>query len=233
MTGVPAALNRAFHRCPPAALIVVALFAAWPALAAPAVPLQVDEQQHRYRVDASDWAGLRRQVDAGRPRSREGRPSHGLLVVDLATRYRLQPVADGCRLEAPQVDLVLAMWLPEWQPSQPPSEALRSAWDSMLAGLAEHERGHRDHALQVARELATRIAALPVRAADCGQLRRDLLGLRLSAMSRLAVRNAAYDRRTAHGQRQGAELALEEPPADDGFCAHRETAIRRDCRTVR
>ena len=206
---------------------------AGPAPAAPAVPLQIAEQQHRYRVDASEWAALRRQVDAGRPRSRDGRPSHGLLVVDLTTRYRLQPVADGCRLEVPQVELALAMWLPEWQPAEPPSEALRSAWDSMLAGLAEHEQGHRDHAVQAAEELAARIAALPPLAKDCNSLRRSLLGLRMSAMSRLAMRDAAYDRRTEHGQRQGAELALDEPPVGDGFCARRETMIRRNCRTVR
>lgn len=228
-----APLNRLLQRRSQRLLMVAALAAAAPLPAATPVPLVVEEQPRYYRVDASDWAGVRRQVDAGRPQSRNGRPSHGLLVVDLGTRYRLQPVAGGCRLEAPQVDLDLQMWLPQWQPAEAPSEALRSAWDSMFAGLAEHERGHRRHALQVARELAERIAALPPLAADCGSLRRQLLGLRLSAMSRLAVRDAAYDRRTAHGQRQGAELALEEPPVGDGFCPHRETAIRRHCRTVR
>jgi predicted secreted Zn-dependent protease len=228
-----AALNRQIQRWPRGAVVLAALFAAVPPVAAASVPLHVDEQQRHYLVDASEWAELRRQVDGGRPQSRDGRPSHGLLMVDLATRYRLQPVAGGCLLEAPQVDLALQLWLPRWQPAEAPSEALRSAWEAMLAGLSEHERGHREHALQVARELATRMDALPRLATDCGSHRRELLGLRLSAMSRLALRDAAYDRRTEHGQRQGAELALDEPPAGDGFCAHRETAIRRNCRTVR
>lgn len=229
----PAALNRQIHRWPRCAVVVAALFVAAAPAAAEPVPLHVDEQQRHYLVDASEWADLRRQVDSGRPQSREGRASHGLLMVDLATRYRLQPVAGGCRLEAPQVDLALQLWLPRWQPAEEPSEALRRAWEAMLAGLSEHERGHREHALQVARELAARIADLPRLAADCGSHRRELLGLRLSAMSRLAVRDGAYDRRTEHGHRQGAELALDEPPAGDGFCVHRETAIRRNCRTVR
>jgi predicted secreted Zn-dependent protease len=231
---VRAAPDIGFRRLRAHAAAALALGLALPLAAAqPPVPLRIAEQQRHYVVDASEWAVLRRQVDAGRPRSRDGRPSHGLLVVDLGTRYRLQPVAGGCRLESPEVVLDMALWLPHWQPQGEPSAALRAAWHAMLAGLEEHERGHRAHALETARELAARIAALPSVAADCGRLRRELLGLRLSAMSRLAVRDAAYDRRTEHGHRQGALLAVDEPPAGDGFCSHRETAIRRDCRTVR
>lgn len=196
------------------------------------VPLQVEETAHHYVVDAVDGAVLWAQVDAGKPRTRAGRASHGMLVVDLAAHYRLQAVSGGCRLDASAVTLSLDLWLPRWMPAGDPAGALRDAWDTMLAGLSEHERGHREHALAAAEAFAKRIAALPPIAVDCRSLRRTLLGLRLSVMAELALRDAAYDRRTGHGLQQGAALILP-PPAALPFCARRETALRRNCRSVR
>jgi predicted secreted Zn-dependent protease len=189
--------------------------------------LEIEERQRFYPVDAVDAASLRQQIDAARPVSADGRPSHGLLLVDLTLSYELDPLPEGCVLRTPQVRLQTELWLPVWQPVSEPEPKLREAWETMLAGLVEHEDGHRRLVFDSARELAEQVARLSGRSAECGWLRRELLGLRLAASSRVALRNAAYDRRTGHGVRQGAVLELESPGLDP--CARRDSLFRERC----
>lgn len=210
----------------PVRLLLPVLLAALPSLAA-ALPFELSERQQFYAVDAISVDGLREQIDANRPQSLAGRPSHGLLKVDLSLRYELQPAGALCRLHAPRVSVDLELWLPLWRPREEPEPALRAAWEATFAGLLEHEAGHREKVLASAAELAERVAAMDLGPADCGALRRELLGMRLAAVSRLALRNAAYDRRTGHGERQGAVLALERQGLDR--CTRRESLLRRDC----
>lgn len=191
------------------------------------LPLEIDERQRFYRVDALDGERLRQQIDAGRPVAGNGRPSHGLLLVDLALDYQLLPAPGGCVLQAPRVRLETELWLPVWQPAGDPDPALVEAWQRMLAGLVEHEDGHRRLVFEGARELAARVGRMAGEVADCGALRRELLGLRLAAGSRLALRNATYDRRTGHGIRQGAVLDLKTVGLDP--CGRRDSRFRSGC----
>ena len=190
-------------------------------------PLEIEERQRFYQVDAVDAAALRRQIDAARPKSADGRPSHGLLLVDLTLGYELDPVPEGCALRRPLVRLQTELWLPVWQPVSEPDPALLKAWEAMLAALIEHEDGHRRLVFESARELAVRVARMTGRVADCGELRRQLLGMRLAASSRIALRNAAYDRRTGHGVRQGAVLELRSSGLDP--CARHDSLFRERC----
>lgn len=212
-------------------LALIGLLALLPASGHTAeAPLEIEERQRFYTVDAVDAAALRRQIDASRPKSADGRPSHGLLLVDLTLSYELDPRPDGCALHSPRVRLQTELWLPVWQPESEPDPALREAWEVMLAGLVEHEDGHRRLVFDSARELAARVARLSGRVADCGRLRRELLGMRLAASSRIALRNAAYDRRTGHGVRQGAVLELRGSGLDP--CARRDSLFRERCEDV-
>lgn len=205
---------------------LIGLASALPVLAGE-LPFALSESQHFYPVDATTIEALRVQVDANRPQSRSGRPSHGLLKVDLTLRYELQPDGPLCRLREARVSVDLQLWLPRWRPQWEPGQALRTAWEETLAGLVEHEAGHRDRVLVSATELVERVASLGKAAADCGSLRREVMGIRLAALSRLALRNAAYDRRTGHGESQGAVLALDE--RDPRRCKRGESLQRRDC----
>ena len=220
-------------RCGLALLLACACtLASGDAVAAPptlTVPVEVNEAQRFYAVDAVQLDVLSEQIDRGRPLASNGRRSHGLLALDLGLHYQLQPQAGRCELQRPRVRLEMQLWLPDWQPEGEAPAALREAWAAMLAGLIEHEAGHRDMAVAAARELAARVAVLGARSdLDCPTLRRELLGARLSQLSRLAVRSAAYDRRTAHGQRQGAVLALEAVGLDP--CTLRDSALYLRCR---
>ncbi|MCK7592144.1 DUF922 domain-containing protein [Pseudomarimonas salicorniae] len=191
------------------------------------VPLRIAEQSHPYVVDATELDTLRAQIDGHRPERGDGRASHGLLRIDLELHYRLQPEGGECRLEQPEVRLTMRLSLPEWRPRDAPSEPLEAAWLQMREGLVLHEEGHREMALETAQELAWAVDRVSRTQADCGALRRELLALRLSHLSRLALRSSAYDRRTAHGLRQGAVLEIESSGLD--ACDRRDSALRRDC----
>jgi predicted secreted Zn-dependent protease len=82
---------------------------------------------------------------------------------------------------------------------------LVQGWPRYLAKLTEHEMGHRDNGVRAAfavRDAITAIAPM----ADCGQLESAADAAGNAAIAQLKDADVEYDRKTAHGARQGVAL---------------------------
>lgn len=193
-------------------------------LDAPLAAAQVvlHETRSEYVLDAADAPALRAQL-AGRLAERAadgGVISHGLTRAELETRYELEPFEPaGCRLARIEVTLSIDTLLPVWRPARRPQADLAPRVARMLTGLATHEAGHRDNALEAARAVDEALRGLAP-SADCRALRRAAQRLVSRALLRLRVREWTYDQATGGGSRQGAVLEV-------GREAPRRSAARR------
>jgi predicted secreted Zn-dependent protease len=112
----------------------------------------------------------------------------------------LQPDDDGCHLSALQLQLSVTTILPEWRPQKSVSKKVRKRWNDAATMLADHEAGHRAHALAAARHLRAILDKMEPRR-NCSLL--DVaIALELdSSLSRLELEEARYDHRTRNGLR--------------------------------
>lgn len=171
------------------------------------------ETRSDYVLDASSAEALREQLRQRlAQRAAEGSViSHGLTRAELETRYELEP-GDGssCVLEEIEVRLTIDTLLPSWRPLGRPDASLRPRVEAMLAGLAQHEAGHRDHVLDTANRIDAGLRAFPP-APTCDALRRAAQRLVSRALIKLRFDEWNYDAATQRGRRQGAALTLEVP----------------------
>jgi predicted secreted Zn-dependent protease len=185
-------------------------------LASGAVPGQVVlvETSRDYVLDGVSAESLREQLQQRLvQRAAEGGViSHGLTRAELATRYELEP-GDGtrCVLEDIEVQLTIDTLLPAWRPRGRAAAGLRPRVEAMLAGLARHEAGHRDHVLDTATQIDAGLRALAP-APSCETLRRAAQRLVSRALIRLRSSEWNYDAATESGRRQGAVLTRETSP---------------------
>lgn len=186
------------------------------ALAPGLAPAQVvlSETRSDYVLRGNTAAALSEQLQQRlAQRSAEGGViSHGLTRAELEARYRLQPDAAGhCALVAIEVRLAIDTQLPVWQPAGRRDPELAPRVESMLAGLARHEAGHRNSAIAAAERIDAGLRALP-QATGCDALRRAAQRLVSRALIRLRVREWNYDEATGRGRRQGAVLEMQRGP---------------------
>jgi predicted secreted Zn-dependent protease len=189
------------------AALALALFIAAPLAAAndPARPgFEWQEQRRYYVVTGRTVDELLQQLRQATP-EKDAEDSAARAEQTLDARFELDPLAQGCRLARLHVRLDVVLHLPRWQPEGERPQRLAERWDRMYPALLAHEEGHRDIAVQVARELYDGLRALPA-AGDCRDLHRQAQKLLLQARLTHALRDGAYERRTEHGLAQGARL---------------------------
>jgi predicted secreted Zn-dependent protease len=186
-------------------------------LAQPAVRAEVLllETRSDYVLEGTTAAALREQLQKrlAQRASEGGVTSHGLTRAALETRYELEP-GDGsrCVLEDIEVRLTIDTLLPSWRASGRPDPGLRPRVEAMLAGLARHEAGHREHVLETAGAVDAGLRAMPP-ASSCRELGRAAQRLVSRALIKLRVNEWNYDAATQGGRRQGAVLAIDAPPS--------------------
>ena len=172
--------------------------------ATPDVPLDIQEEVHRYTVPGDDLEDLREALRSQALSDRAG-GSHGRTHSRIRIRYAPEPVAGGCRTKDPAIEMRITTTLPEWQPGEGTDDGLLARWQAVAAALQRHEARHREHALAAVRELQAAVARLGVQP-DCHALRRAVDRAFQRATMRAGFRDARYDERTRNGLEEGIEL---------------------------
>ena len=134
-----------------------------------------------------------------------GKRFYGHTHWELRWNYNVASEGAECRVTTVTATLDMTMSLPRWDPPRNADPALVRTWNAFVAGLREHEEGHRDIALAAAQEITNRIEAISP-AANCAKLKRTV-GIRAnSLLDEYREKGRRYDRTTDHGRTQGAVL---------------------------
>ena len=109
----------------------------------------------------------------------------------------------NCELASAKTELDIHMTLPRWIPPKNASPVLIKRWHTFADALRKHEDGHRDIAMEAARIVADRAAAVPPER-DCAALEQRLQRVADDTLHEYRDKESSYDVTTLHGQTQGA-----------------------------
>lgn len=168
-----------------------------------ALPAEIstDEREVPYRVAGSTATELRRSMLSGGPKE-DGGAWYGYTTWHVRWRYDYVPVSEGCRIQEVDVNFRSRVRLPRWDPPDEADAQLVSEWRAFVAALREHEYGHRDIGARAARDILRRLRSLRLDRCDGMEDRASTLAHRI--LERYREREDGYDRRTNHGEQQGA-----------------------------
>ncbi len=132
----------------------------------------------------------------------DGQRFAGWTAWSIHWQYDLRTGRDGCRIQNVTTDTQITYTLPRWVDEAQASPDVQQAWRRFDTALVEHEKGHGQLARELARRIEKAMAALPPQASCDGlEVEARALGTRMIVTD---DRQAAYDRRTMHGEKQGA-----------------------------
>lgn len=159
--------------------------------------IETDTYLVRGATDREILTSLRSQG----PRSAGG-VFFGLTVTELEYRYYKVTAPGACRIEDVEVDLVVRITLPDWEPPRDADAALRSAWSRFATSLRGHENGHRDLAVAGAESVRAALEGLRTPSCDTADEEAQRIAERVRIETEAAHRD--FDHRTGHGRTQGA-----------------------------
>ena len=163
------------------------------------VGVTVDARIQYYDVNAGSLVELRRALMTERPRGSGERRWAAVTSWRMVWSYHYVG-SITCVIENTQVLVQSVITFPRWNPTSSPDSALAEWWFQYRAGLAEHERGHAQLAVQAAGSIVGALNGMSGRA--CGALgqRANTVGGRINIEMEGA--QAEYDLRTRHGATQ-------------------------------
>ena len=184
------------------ALRLVSVVVAFGMLAAVAVPLASAAATERvttttYRVFGSTEQQVRASLDARRPGDYDARTQW---FVDWSYTSAIR--SSRCVVATSKVHTRIVFTYPRWVAPASASEELRADWTRYMSRLRVHESGH----ASIGRLTARRIVATLARttASTCSALDRSLRAVIARHFRAGNAADIAYDRRTRHGETQGA-----------------------------
>lgn len=155
-----------------------------------------------YPVQPEGAETLAQALDRSSPVRKRGLVYHATTQWQVQWRFWWQDSDRGCAIEGVQTEVSVQIQLPHWVAG---ADALHAEFEHYLSALTVHEQGHKDLAVVAGRSIDKALLELPP-ATDCATLERTANALGYQLLQRFRERENDYDRRTNHGQTQGAWL---------------------------
>lgn len=154
-----------------------------------------------YTIQGETSSALGAEIAAKGPVGENGKRSDGYTRWSMRWTFNMTADATGCLADRVTVDVDIRMTLPRWNTPPGANPQLIARWNRYLAALRTHEDGHRYRSEEVAWDM--RRALFRERAPDCRTLESHLNSIANGMLAQLRERQAAYDRETNFGQKQG------------------------------
>lgn len=152
-----------------------------------------------YEVHGGSPREVRDEMNRQRPVGRSG-PFDALTQWFVAWHYPHLQNGSGCRAGAPRIDVTITTTLPRW-----PEGESSEPWRRYFASLREHERGHAQNARSAGEAVFETLEKLPA-SPTCAELDATASREGKDVLKSFNAEDDAYDARTRHGIRQGAEF---------------------------
>lgn len=111
-------------------------------------------------------------------------------------------VENLCVIDEVITKVSVTYFLPRWKGAGEADRRLRKRWDRFIDALREHEEGHKEIAVEAAREVEKEVVKLNSYH-GCGTLRKNADATAEKIIRKYIREQQAYDEKTKHGRTQG------------------------------
>jgi len=165
----------------------------------------VDEQYNFYEIQASANEDLIAELDAKSPVRSGETVYHAYTSTDIAWTFGWQPEKNGCHVTWVNTSVNILYTLPKLGYGHFDSKT-SIIWNQWYKALQKHEQNHAKIAVNTAKELESSIAQLP-EFSTCRLLEDYANQVGNKFIKVLGERHQKYDKRTHHGETEGARLS--------------------------
>lgn len=162
------------------------------------VQSKLDWQHYPVRINQAET--LAQALDRSSPIRSRGLVYHATTDWQVQWRFWWQNANEGCVIKRVRTEVSVQIQLPQLVAG---TAAQQTEFADYLDALTLHEAGHQQLALDAAEAIDLALQQFPV-AGSCAALETDANALGQQLLQRFREREYDYDRRTNHGQTQGA-----------------------------
>lgn len=166
----------------------------------------INEEYVYYSVKPSSIENLLQALNHASPIRESGELFHGHTDSYVKWNFWWNESEGKCAINRVTTEVKLKYTLPKLVTNNP-NQALKSVWSKWYPALVKHEKGHGSFAIDAARRVESAIERLPA-FNGCDVLSNEANSAGHRVLDKLKKRDAEYDKRTRHGETQGASLLL-------------------------
>ncbi len=158
-----------------------------------------------YEVPGTTASEVRANLMRFGPRGDWGERFDGHTRWFVRWHYRFREGEQSCEISSVATVVDITITMPRLAANAEIPPELERAFSAYTDKLMEHEKGHAENGIDVARRIEKAIAALPPKP-SCDEFGDAANALGESLLDEAIERDRDYDRRTEHGRTQGAQF---------------------------
>lgn len=164
----------------------------------------VSESYEFYHISPTTKHEILKQLNQASPISEHGKVFHGYAYskINWRFKYKWKNNSTNCWITSVHTQLHTTYTLPKLATH---THEVRQVWSKWYPKLVLHEKGHHKFALNIANKIQESITKLPTQT-SCKVLERKANAIGQRLIAELDALNKQYDKRTNHGETQGAFL---------------------------
>ena len=155
-----------------------------------------------YPIDRKD---LEEQIFQTTPIRYNGKKFAGLTQWRVSWKFNYQKINKGCRIDRVSSNLAVTYTMPRISQQYKINAKVRNSFDAYYATLLKHEEGHKDRALEAAKEIEQKLLSIGT-FNSCKRLGEFANQKAYKIIEKYKDINREYDRQTNHGRTQGAAI---------------------------
>lgn len=131
----------------------------------------------------------------------------GYTYWEIKTNYHYESDNKSCRLTDYNVDLIISYTMPKWKDKSGANRKLQKKWDKWYKSLLAHEKTHGSHGEKAYKELKRQFSSQSSKK-NCKKLERTINSFTNKIINKYLKEDKLYDKRTNHGETEGASTQL-------------------------
>ncbi len=163
----------------------------------------VSEEYEYYYINPNTRADILTSLKENSPIYENGKTMYGSSNSDVKWNLKWKHNSQICWITSVNTKVTTTYTLPKLIEG---GSGIDSFWDNWYPNLLTHERGHHKLAIDVAEEIERKIRKMPS-FSTCDLLEKNANNIVLKSISKLRRLQKDYDKRTNHGETQGASGA--------------------------